>query len=98
MNRLVKLECDECGGTEFRLANDSILQRQYPFVEKGGLKMCETCGAKYIICKKCGALLTRVHLSLDVYGVRDTCPQCGTKNKVVAEWIRQGGGGFHPDM
>jgi hypothetical protein len=84
--------CDECGGTDFHTANDSILQRLYPFIQKGGLRMCAKCGAKYVVCAKCGSLLTRVHLSLDVYGVRDTCPSCGQKNVEVAKWIAKGGG------
>ncbi|MCP4764507.1 MAG: hypothetical protein GY870_22215 [archaeon] len=84
-------KCDQCGATTFRLANDSILQREYSFCERGKLKMCEACGAKYIICK-CGALLTRVHLSIDVYGVRDVCPKCGLKNEAISEWIAFGGG------
>lgn len=87
--------CDECGGKTFRVVNDSILKRQYPFVANSILKMCDKCGAKYVVCKKCGSLLTRVHLSLDVYGVRDTCPECKTKDPLIEEWIKKGGGGFH---
>ncbi len=86
--------CDECGGATFNPVRDSILQRQYPFVAESTLKMCGTCGAKYLTCKKCGALLTRIHLSVDVYGVRDTCPLCKTQNPQIARWIAQGGGGF----
>jgi Zn finger protein HypA/HybF involved in hydrogenase expression len=84
--------CDECGGSAFRIVNDSILKRRYPFVAKGTLKMCDLCGAKYLSCAKCGALLTRVHLSLDVYGVRSICPICGEENPEIAEWITRGGG------
>jgi len=85
-------KCDECEGTIFRIVNDSILKRRYNFVTDTNLKMCEDCGAKYITCKNCGALLTRVHLSLDVYGIRSKCPSCGTEDSEVAEWIGRGGG------
>ena len=85
-------KCDECDGTAFRTVVDSILKRRYPFVEQSSLKMCENCGAKYVLCKNCGELLTRVHLNLDVWGVRDTCPSCGTKNESIADWIARGGG------
>ncbi len=84
--------CDECGGTIFRNVNDSILKRRYTFVTDTNLKMCEDCGAKYITCKNCGALLTRVHLSLDVYGVRSKCRSCGNDDPEVAAWIKRGGG------
>lgn len=86
--------CDECDGATFRTTTDAILQRQYPFVASATLKMCENCGAKYVTCSACGNLLTRVHLSLDVYGVRDTCPVCGEKNEMITAWIAHGGGGF----
>lgn len=87
--------CDECDGSDFRTVNDSILKRQYPFVASAKLKMCENCGAKYVTCAECGALLTRVHLSTDVYGIRDECPVCHEKNEQITRWIEQGGGGFH---
>ena len=87
-------ECEQCGGTSFRPANDSILSRQYPFVTSGNLRMCNDCGAKYVICDDCKALLTRVHLSIDVDGVRDECLKCGKKNPDISKWIAQGGGGW----
>jgi ribosomal protein S27AE len=86
--------CDKCDSSDFINTNDSILKRQYPFVAASTLKMCTKCGAKYIICPKCGSLFTRVHLSIDVDGVRDTCPICGYKNEIITKWISQGGGGF----
>ncbi len=85
-------KCDECEGTIFRIVNDSILKRRYNFVTDTNLKMCDDCGAKYITCKNCGALLTRVHLSLDVYGIRSKCLSCGTEDSEVEEWIKRGGG------
>lgn len=81
--------CDECGGKTFKEVNDSILKRQYSFVSNLILKMCDKCGAKYVICSKCGSLLTRIHLSLDVYGVRDTCPECKTKDHLIENWIKR---------
>jgi predicted RNA-binding Zn-ribbon protein involved in translation (DUF1610 family) len=86
--------CDECGMDNFRVVNDSILKRQYAFVAKSTLKMCVKCGAKYVCCPKCGALMTRVHLSIDVEGVRDTCPKCGHKEALISQWIARGGGGM----
>lgn len=86
--------CDECDGNTFRVVNDSILKRQYSFVKNNTLKMCENCGVKYVTCAKCGALMTRVHLSIDVSGVRDNCPLCGYKDAAISEWIAQGGGGM----
>ena len=86
--------CDECDGSTFQPARDAILQRQYPFVAESSLKICADCGAKYLVCKKCGALMTRIHLKVDVAGVRDTCPICGYQNPQIGLWIAQGGGGF----
>ena len=83
-------ECAECGGEVFRLVNDSILKRKFPFVRADNLKMCENCGAKYIICDNCGALFTRVHLSADVYGVNEICPTCNIKNDSISQWIEHG--------
>lgn len=83
-------ECAECGGSTFRLVNDSILKRKLPFVRGDNLKMCDDCGAKYVTCDNCGGLFTRVHLSTDVYGVNDTCPSCNTKNDEIAQWIKHG--------
>jgi hypothetical protein len=84
--------CEECGGADLVTANDSILKRRYEFVSQGTLKLCQGCGAKYLVCKGCGGLLTRVHLSLDVYGVRDECAKCGMKNQSITDWIARGGG------
>ena len=86
--------CDECDGENFNHTNDSILQRQYPFVKQGLLKMCQDCGAKYVQCPQCKALLTRVHLSIDVWGVRDACPLCEFKDPELSKWIEHGGGGY----
>lgn len=93
-NPIAEQKCDECGANKFRIVNDSILKRQYSFVAKTTLKMCEKCGAKYIVCPKCGALFTRVHLSIDVYGVRDKCPNCGHNIPEITTWIAKGGGGM----
>ncbi|OLS13667.1 MAG: hypothetical protein RBG13Loki_2733 [Promethearchaeota archaeon CR_4] len=79
--------CDECEGTVFNLARDPFLQRQYPFVAESVLKMCASCGAKYLACKNCGALLTRLNLWVDVHSVRDTCPVCGWQNPQITKWI-----------
>ena len=83
-------ECAECGGANFRLVNDSILKRKFPFVRSDNLKMCEACGAKYITCDNCDTLFSRVHLSADVYGVNETCPRCNSKNKSISQWIEHG--------
>ena len=83
-------ECAECGGTNYRNMNDSILKRKFPFVRNDNLMMCDDCGAKYITCDKCGDIFTRVHLSADVYGVSDSCPSCNTKNDLITQWINHG--------
>ena len=82
--------CIECNGTEFQLVNDSILKRKYPFVRGDNLKLCVECGAKYITCDNCGALFTRVHLSNQVPGITDKCPNCKTKLEQVSQWIKYG--------
>ncbi len=82
--------CVECGGSEFRLVNDSILKRKFPFVRGDNLKMCNNCGAKYITCDKCGNLFSRVHLSTDVWGVTDMCPSCKAVNEEIKAWIARG--------
>jgi len=86
---MVDRVCDECGGTSFRPQNDSILKRKLPFV-KGNVLMCENCGAKYIPCE-CGALFTRVHLMVDVAGVRSTCPNCQKHVPEIEAYIERGG-------
>ncbi len=86
---MVERTCDECGGTSFRPQNDSILKRKLPFV-KGPLLLCDACGAKYLPCE-CGALFTRVHLTIDVEGMRSTCPNCGKKNAEIEAFIQRGG-------
>ena len=84
------IHCVECSGKNFRLINDSILKRKYPFVRGDNLKMCDDCGAKYIICDECGKLYTRVHLSNQVPGVTEKCVNCGAKNNHIAQWIQKG--------
>nr|MDO8117100.1 hypothetical protein [Candidatus Sigynarchaeota archaeon] len=86
---MVNNTCDDCGGSSFRMQNDSILKRKLPFIN-GPVMMCETCGAKYLPCE-CGALFTRVHLMADIEGVRDTCPGCGKKNEEITLFIQRGG-------
>ncbi|MHA1194877.1 MAG: hypothetical protein ACTSRH_01920 [Promethearchaeota archaeon] len=57
--------CVQCGGDNFRLVHDEWMSRTFRFVEKGQLKMCENCGAKYLVCQQCGSLFTRVHPALE---------------------------------
>ncbi|MHA1602012.1 MAG: hypothetical protein ACTSVL_05185, partial [Promethearchaeota archaeon] len=65
--------CRECDGKEFRVVHDEWMKRTFSFVENGTLMMCEGCGAKYLICPKCGALMTRIHPALESWEVQDTC-------------------------
>ncbi|MHA1340927.1 MAG: hypothetical protein ACTSRZ_13305 [Promethearchaeota archaeon] len=78
--------CKVCGGTEFRTVVDSWMKRTFSFVEKGTLSMCEKCGAKYLVCPKCGALMTHVHPALEAWEVQDTCSKCGYKDPEIRAW------------
>lgn len=82
----VEKKCSECSGTEFRAIIDSWMKRTFLFVEKGQLNMCNNCGAKFLICPNCGALLTRVHPALEKWEVTDTCGNCGYVDKAIKAW------------
>ncbi|MHA1727375.1 MAG: hypothetical protein ACTSWY_01425 [Promethearchaeota archaeon] len=79
-------KCSECDGTEFRSVIDAWMKRTFSFVEKGQLTMCESCGAKFLVCPKCGALMTRVHPALEKWEVNDTCKNCGYKDPNIVAW------------
>jgi len=78
--------CSECGGTTFRIVKDEWMKRTFLFVENGTLNMCEKCGAKFLICPKCGGLMTRIHPALEKWEVQDTCANCGFVDKNVKAW------------
>lgn len=78
--------CIVCGSTEFRGVNDEWMSRTFRFVENGQLKMCEECGAKYLVCKNCGGLFTRVHPALEAWEVNQECPKCGYVDEDVKAW------------
>lgn len=79
--------CHECNGTNFRTVVDAWMKRTFSFVEKAGsLRMCEGCGAKYYVCPKCGAFVTRVHPALEAWEVDSKCAGCGYENPDIMAW------------
>lgn len=82
----VEKKCPICQGTSFRIAHDEWMKRTFRFVEKGTLNMCDGCGAKFLVCPKCGALMTRVHPALEKWEVSDTCENCGYVDKDIKAW------------
>ena len=78
--------CKVCGKTSFRIVNDEWMKRTFRFVEKGTLNMCDGCGAKYLVCPKCGALMTRVHPALEPWEVEATCSGCGYVDAEIKAW------------
>ena len=78
--------CAVCKGTEFRVVQDEWMKRTFKFVENGQLNMCNGCGAKFLVCPKCGSLLTRVHPALEKWEVDDTCKNCGYEDKAIKAW------------
>ncbi|MHA1796286.1 MAG: hypothetical protein ACTSUK_09240 [Promethearchaeota archaeon] len=83
---MVEKVCEVCGGKSFRVAHDEWMKRTFRFVETGTLNMCDGCGAKYLVCPKCGALMTRVHPALEKWEVKDTCSNCGYVDKEIKAW------------
>jgi len=55
-------------------------------VENGQLKMCNNCGAKFLVCEECGNLYTRVHPALETWEVSEKCPVCGHVDPSVKAW------------
>ena len=80
------VHCVVCGTDSFRVVNDEWMKRTFIFVELGQLKMCNKCGAKYLICKGCGGLFTRVHPALEAWEVNQKCPKCGYIDQNVKAW------------
>ena len=78
--------CIQCGGESFRLTRDDWMSRTFRFVEHGQLKMCDGCGAKYLVCSKCGSLFTRVHPALEAWEVNQKCAVCGYEDPEVKAW------------
>ena len=78
--------CQQCGSESFRLVHDEWMARAFQFVEKGQLKMCDSCGAKYLICQQCGSLFTRVHPALESWEVNQKCAVCGYEDPEVKAW------------
>ncbi|MHA1897600.1 MAG: hypothetical protein ACTSU2_09425 [Promethearchaeota archaeon] len=84
---MVENKCMVCGGTQFRMVVDAWMKRTFSFVEKAQyLAMCENCGAKYYVCPKCGAFVTRVHPALEPWEVSSKCPNCGYENPDIKAW------------
>ncbi|MBN1215073.1 MAG: hypothetical protein JXA99_06460 [Candidatus Lokiarchaeota archaeon] len=78
--------CSECGGDSFSAVHDEWMRRTFFFVEKGQLKMCSSCGAKYLVCQQCGNLYTRVHPALEPWEVSQSCPVCNAVDPEVKAW------------
>ncbi len=79
-------KCSECGGNSLKPTVDEWMKRTFRFVEKGQLKMCDNCGAKFLVCQKCGNLYTRVHPALEPWEVSEMCPSCGYIDPEVKAW------------
>ena len=62
------------------------MKRTFRFVENGTLEMCDGCGAKFLVCKSCGGLFTRVHPALEAWEVNQKCPSCGYEDPEVKAW------------
>ena len=78
--------CIQCSGESFRLTKDDWMSRTFRFVEHGQLKMCDGCGAKYLVCSQCGSLFTRVHPALEAWEVNQKCAVCGYEDPEVKAW------------
>ena len=48
--------------------------------------MCAGCGAKYLVCEKCGGLYCRIHPALESWELSDKCPKCEWVNEDVKVW------------
>lgn len=85
---VVKKECIVCGKKDFRIVNDEWMKRTFRFVEEGTLNMCTGCGAKYLICPKCGSLITRIHPTLETWEVEAKCPNedCDYEDAGIKAW------------
>ena len=75
-----------CNKDQFNIVNDEWMKRTFRFVEDGHLKMCNGCGAKYLVCKSCGGLFTRVHPALEAWEINQQCPSCGYVDEAVKAW------------
>jgi len=83
---LAEKECTQCGGKNFSVAHDEWMKRTFRFVENGTLEMCQSCGAKFLVCEKCGGLYSRVHPALEAWEVNQQCPSCGHIDPEVKAW------------
>ena len=83
---MVEKSCSQCGGKSFRIVNDEWMKRTFRFVENGTLEMCDKCGSKFLVCKNCGGLFTRVHPALEAWEVNQKCPSCGYEDPEVKAW------------
>ncbi len=80
-------ECEICGNSTYLEVESSILIDRYPFITKSNLVECSKCGARFIICLKCGSIFNRVHLALDIFQIKVKCSNCGNKSKELSEWL-----------
>jgi hypothetical protein len=80
--------CTICGGKSFRAVIDSWMKRTFLFVEKGQLNMCESCGAKFLVCPKCNTLMGRVHPALESFELSPKCPNpdCDYEDPAIKAW------------
>ncbi len=83
---MAEKSCTQCGGKSFRIVNDEWMKRTFRFVENGTLEMCDKCGCKFLVCKSCGGLFTRVHPALEAWEVNQKCPSCGYEDPEVKAW------------
>lgn len=83
---MVDKVCSVCGGKNFRAVSDEWMKRTFLFVEKGQLNMCDGCGAKFLVCPKCSALMGRVHPALESWELSSKCPNCDYEDPNIKAW------------
>ncbi|MHA1585398.1 MAG: hypothetical protein ACTSVU_00275 [Promethearchaeota archaeon] len=87
--RAIKLICPQCQSSKFELLHESVFYQRYSFLEKGSLKRCNNCGFCYQICPDCGNIVNMIHLSLDVFGLKVICSDCGHEFPKIKKWLQK---------
>ena len=81
------VKCPRCGSTTFGPMRDFILTRDFPWINKYETVQCLSCGAKIIICPKCGEALTEMNI-VNRSVITPKCPHCGYEIKELTEWLK----------
>lgn len=82
--------CPRCGKTVFGPMRDEILRRSLPWLSKFETLQCNSCGARVIICPKCGNILTEISM-VDRSRVVGKCKYCGYEAKEIIDWLKEVG-------